>query len=162
MLAWLIASPALAAVVVALLPKNRKELFLPVGFLLSFVPLAIAAVTFFEFRAGEAAFQFAQRVTWYEPWGIEWNVGIDGISLGMVLLTTILFPISLAASTAIDRRVKEFVVYVLLLEAGLIGTFLALDLFLFYIFFELTLDPDVLHHRHLGRRERGSTPQSSS
>ena len=141
MLAWLIAAPALAAVVVALLPKRRKELYLPVGFLLSFVPLAVAAVVFFEFEGGEAGFQFAERATWYEPWGIEWNVGIDGISLGMVLLTTILFPISLAASTAIDRRVKEFVVSVLLLEAGLIGTFLALDLFLFFVFFEAILVP---------------------
>ncbi|HSJ28967.1 MAG TPA: NADH-quinone oxidoreductase subunit M [Acidimicrobiia bacterium] len=141
MLAWLIAAPALAAVVVGLLPKSRRELILPVGFLLSFVPLALAGYTFVQFRAGEASFQFTQRVAWYEPWGIEWNIGIDGISLGMVVLTTILFPISLAASTAIDRKVKEFVVLVLLLEAGLIGTFLALDLFLFFVFFEAILVP---------------------
>ncbi len=141
MLAWLIAAPALAAVVVAFLPRRRQELFLPVGFLLSFVPLALAAVIFFQFQAGVATFQFTERVTWYEPWGIEWNVGIDGISLGMVLLTTILFPIALAASTAIDHRVKEFVASILVLEAGLIGTFLALDLFLFFIFFEAILVP---------------------
>ncbi|HVR31359.1 MAG TPA: NADH-quinone oxidoreductase subunit M [Acidimicrobiia bacterium] len=141
MLSWLIAAPAAAAVVVALLPRNRKELYLPVGILLSCVPLAIAAVLFFEFTAGEASFQFAERVSWYAPWGIEWNIGIDGISLGMVLLTTLLFPISLAASTAIDHRVKEFVVSVLFLEAGLIGTFLALDLFLFFVFFEAILVP---------------------
>jgi NADH-quinone oxidoreductase subunit M len=141
MLGWLIAAPALAALVVVFLPKNRKELYLPVGFLLSFVPLALAGALFYQFQGGEAAFQFAQRVAWYEPWGIEWNIGVDGISLGMVLLTTILFPISLAASTAIDRRVKEFVVAVLVLEAGLIGTFLALDLFLFFVFFEVILVP---------------------
>ena len=141
MLGWLIAAPALAALVVAFLPKNRRELYLPVGFLLSFVPLALAGALFYQFRGGEASFQFTQRVAWYEPWGIEWNIGVDGISLGMVVLTTILFPISLAASTAIDRRVKEFVVAVLVLEAGLIGTFLALDLFLFFVFFEAILVP---------------------
>ncbi|MEX2280271.1 MAG: NADH-quinone oxidoreductase subunit M [Acidimicrobiia bacterium] len=141
MLTWLIAAPALAALVVAFLPKDRKELYLPVGILLSFVPLAVAGVVFFEFQGGEAAFQFAERVAWYQPWGIEWNVGIDGISLGMIVLTTILFPISLAASTAINHRVKEFVVSVLFLEAGLIGTFLALDLFLFFVFFEAILIP---------------------
>ncbi|MEX1043348.1 MAG: proton-conducting transporter membrane subunit, partial [Acidimicrobiia bacterium] len=141
MLTWLIAAPALAALVVAFLPRERKELYLPVGILLSFVPLALAGVVFFEFQGGEAAFQFAERVAWYQPWGIEWNVGIDGISLGMIVLTTILFPISLAASTAIDHRVKEFVVSVLFLEAGLIGTFLALDLFLFFVFFEAILVP---------------------
>ncbi len=141
MLAWLIAAPALAALVVAFLPKNRRELYLPVGILASFVPLALAGALFYQFRAGEAAFQFTQRVAWYEPWGIEWNIGVDGISLGMILLTTILFPISLAASTAISLRVKEFVVAVLVLEAGLIGTFLALDLFLFFVFFEAILVP---------------------
>ena len=141
MLTWLIAAPALAALVVAFLPKDRKELLLPVGFLLSFVPLAIAGYVFFEFQAGEAGFQFTERIPWYEPWGVEWNLGIDGISLGMVVLTTVLFPISLAASTAIDHKVKEFVVAVLFLEAGLIGTFLALDLFLFFVFFEAILVP---------------------
>ena len=141
MLTWLIAAPALAALVVAFLPKDRKELYLPVGFLLSFVPLAIAGYLFFDFQSGEAGFQFTQRIPWYEPWGIEWNLGIDGVSLGMVVLTTILFPISLAASTAINHKVKEFVVAVLFLEAGLIGTFLALDLFLFFVFFEAILVP---------------------
>jgi NADH-quinone oxidoreductase subunit M len=141
MLTWLIAAPALAALVVAFLPKDRKELYLPVGFLLSFVPLAIAGYVFFEFQSGVAGFQFTERIPWYEPWGIEWNLGIDGISLGMVVLTTILFPISLAASTAIDHKTKEFVVSVLFLEAGLIGTFLALDLFLFFVFFEAILVP---------------------
>ena len=141
MLAWLIAAPALAAVIVALIPRSRKELHLPVAFVLSFVPLALAGVVFYEFQAGDAAFQFAERVTWYEPWGIEWNVGIDGISLGMVVLTTVLFPVSLAASTSIDKKVKEYVVSILFLEAGLIGTFLALDLVLFFVFFEAILIP---------------------
>jgi NADH-quinone oxidoreductase subunit M len=141
MLTWLIASPAIAAIIVALLPRRRTELYLPVGFALSFVPLALAGVLFFEFDGGVADFQFVQQATWYEPWGIDWHIGVDGISLGLIVLTAILIPISLAASTAIDRRVKEFVVYVLLLEAGLIGTFLALDLFLFFVFFEAILVP---------------------
>lgn len=141
MLAWLIAAPALAAVAVALVPRSRKELFLPVGILGSMLPLALAGVVFVKFQAAEAGFQFSQRVGWYEPWGVEWNVGIDGISLGLIALTAILFPISLVASTGIDKKVKEFVVLVLLLEAGLIGTFLALDLFLFFVFFEAVLVP---------------------
>ncbi|MDH3518740.1 MAG: NADH-quinone oxidoreductase subunit M, partial [Acidimicrobiia bacterium] len=141
MLTWLIIAPALAAVVVMLIPSKRSELHLPVGFALSFIPLAIAGVVFFDFESGEAGFQMVQRAVWYEPWGVSWYVGIDGISLGLVLLTAILFPISLAASTAIDRRIKEFVASVLFLEAALIGVFLALDLFLFFVFFEAVLVP---------------------
>ena len=141
MLTALILVPAVAAVVVMLLPSTRKELALPVGFALSFIPLAIAGYLFFEFETGVAGYQFTQQAVWYEPWGISWNVGIDGISLGMVVLSTILIPISLAASTAITDRTKEFVVFTLLLEAGLIGSFLALDLFLFFVFFEAVLVP---------------------
>ncbi len=141
MLTALILVPAVAAVIVMLLPSERKELALPVGFALSFVPLAIAGYLFFAFETGVAGYQFTQQAVWYEPWGISWNVGIDGISLGMVVLSTILIPISLAASTAITDRMKEFVVFTLLLEAGLIGSFLALDLFLFFVFFEAVLVP---------------------
>jgi NADH-quinone oxidoreductase subunit M len=141
MLTWLIVVPAVAAVVVLLLPRRRGELFLPVGFGLSLIPLALAGVLFFEFQAGVPEFQFTQRAVWYEPWGIGWNLGVDGISLGLVVLTTVLIPISLAASTTITHRVKEFVAMVLFLEAGLIGVFLSLDLFIFFVFFEAILIP---------------------
>ncbi|MDH4117606.1 MAG: NADH-quinone oxidoreductase subunit M [Acidimicrobiia bacterium] len=141
MLTSLIVVPAVAALIVALVPSRRSELHLPLGFGLSVIPLAIAGVLFFEFETGSAAMQFTEHVPWYEPWGIAWSLGVDGISLGMIVLTTILIPISLAASTHIDQRVKEFVVFTLLLEAGLIGTFLATDLFLFFVFFEAVLVP---------------------
>jgi NADH-quinone oxidoreductase subunit M len=141
MLTSLIVVPLIAAIVVALLPSKRSEIHLPVGFGLSVIPLALAGVLFFEFEVGEAGFQFTEFAHWYEPWGIAWNLGVDGISLGMIVLTTILIPIALAASTHIEHRVKEFVVFTLLLEAGLIGTFLALDLFLFFVFFEAVLVP---------------------
>ena len=141
MLTALILVPAVSAVVVALLPAKRKELHLPVGFGLSFIPLAIAGVLFVEFESGVAGFQFSERAVWYEPWGVGWNLGVDGISLGLVALTALLIPISLAASTSIRHKMKEFVVFTLLLETGLMGTFLALDLFLFFVFFEAVLVP---------------------
>ncbi len=141
MLTWLILAPVLAAVVVALLPRRRPELYLPVGIALSMVPVALAGVLFFDFETGEAGFQFVQQAAWYQPLGISYHVGVDGISLGLLVLTAVLIPIALAASTSIDRRVKEFVVYTLLLEAGLFGVFVALDLFLFFVFFEAILIP---------------------
>ncbi len=141
MLTWLIIAPALGAIIVALLPKQRRELILPVGFALTFIPLAISIYLFMHFETGVADFQFVQKAVWYEQWGISWNVGVDGISLGLILLSTILVPLALAASTSITSQVKEFVVFTLLLEAGLIGSFLALDLFLFFVFFEAVLVP---------------------
>jgi NADH-quinone oxidoreductase subunit M len=126
--------------IVMLVPGRRKEIHLPLGIALSVMPLALSAYLFSVFEPAPG-FQYVDRVTWYEPWGIDWHLGVDGISLPMVVLTTFLVPIALAASTAITIRTKEFVVYTLFLEAGLIGAFLALDLFLFFVFFEAMLIP---------------------
>ncbi len=141
MLTALILLPALGAVLVGLVPSKRKELLLPLGIAVSIAPLALAGYLFASFSTGEAGFQMIERTLIYEPWGFSWYLGVDGISLPMVVLTALLVPIALAASTAINRRVKEFVVFVLLLEAGLIGVFLALDLLLFFAFFEAILIP---------------------
>lgn len=141
MLTSLILVPVVGAIVVMLLPKRRPELPLPVGFVVSMVPLAMAGYMFAHFEKGVADYQFTQFASWYEPWGIAWNLGVDGISLGLVMLTVILIPIALVASTSITTRTSEFVAYTLMLEAGLIGSFLALDLFLFFVFFEAVLVP---------------------
>ncbi len=140
MLTWLILLPLLGAVVVALVPARRREVHLPLGVALSVAPLALAGYVFWAFQP-VAGFQFTETVAWYESWGIGWRLGIDGISLPMVLLTTLLVPIALGASTSIGAGMKGFVVSVLFLEAGMLGSFLATDLFLFFIFFEAVLIP---------------------
>ena len=140
-LASLILVPAFAAVIVLALPNSRPELHLPVGVALSLIPVGLAGWLFTAFEVGSAEFQFQSEAVWFEPWGISWHVGVDGISLLLVVLTTILVPIALAASVSITDRVKLFVAMSLMLEAGLIGVFLALDLFLFFVFFEVILVP---------------------
>ncbi len=140
MLTSLILVPAVAALVVALIPSRRREVHLPLGIALSLAPLALAGYLFWVFEPA-AGFQYVTRAVWYQPWGISWYLGVDGISLPMVVLTTLLVPIALAASTTITNRTKEFVVYTLLLEAAMIGAFLSLDLFLFFVFFEAMLVP---------------------
>ncbi len=140
MLTALVLIPVGAALAVALIPSRRREVHLPVGVALSIIPLALAGYLFWMFEAS-AGYQFVEQVVWYQPWGISWYLGVDGISLPMVILSTLLVPIALGASTAIKVRTKEFVVFTLLLEAGLIGAFLALDLFLFFVFFEVILIP---------------------
>ena len=141
MLTALILTPVAGALLVALIPRRRTELMLPLGITLSLLPLAVAAYLFNAFETGTADYQFVERAAWYEPWGVHWHLGVDGISLPLVVLTTLLVPLALAASTRINYRIKEFVAYTLALEAGLIGVFLALDLFLFFVFFEAILVP---------------------
>ncbi len=140
-LALLVVAPAAGAIVVGLLPRHRTELITPITTLVTLVPLAIAGYLVWAFETGTAAFQFTERVVWYEPWGLAWDMGVDGISLLLVALTAFLFPISVLASASITDNVKMYMVSILILEAGLLGVFLALDLILFFVFFEVTLVP---------------------
>lgn len=136
----LIVAPLLGAVVVALVPSRRSEVHLPLGIALSMIPVALAGWLFVAFER-VAGFQFSEFASIYSGWGVNWHLGVDGISLPLIVLTTILVPISLAVSGAITDRTKLFVAMVLLLEAGMIGVFLALDLVVFFVFFELVLVP---------------------
>ncbi len=141
-IALLVLLPAAGALVIAMLPKNRSELMMPITAAISVLPLAVSLFILWEFSAADGAeFQFAESVNWYEPWGIGWNVGIDGISLLLVVLTAFLFPISIIASASITKDVKLYMVSMLLLETGLLGVFVSLDLLLFFVFFEMTLIP---------------------
>ena len=142
-LAILIFAPLFGALVVSLLPKRRPELNFPVAVGVSIVPLAVALwiLANFATEGPIPLFQFTENVTLSETLGLGWRVGVDGISLWMVLLTAVLFPLALAASKSISDRPKQFMVAMLVLETGLLGVFLALDLLLFFAFFEIVLIP---------------------
>ena len=140
-LALLVLLPAVGAVVIGAIPKHRAELFLPVAVALTMMPLAVAAYMLWSFEPGGAGFQFSQQVVWFEPLGISWNVGVDGVSLLLVSLTALLFPLSLLASASITERRKVYFMLMLVLETGLLGVFVSLDLLLFFVFFEVTLVP---------------------
>ena len=140
-LSALVLTPALGAAALMLIPERRRELIRPLGVVLALLPLPLAGWLYFDFERGEAGFQYVERAVWIERLGVEWHLGVDGISLLLVVLTAVLVPAALGASAGIDRRVKLFAAMNLLLEAGLIGVFLSLDLFLFFVFFEVILIP---------------------
>ncbi|MDH3729638.1 MAG: NADH-quinone oxidoreductase subunit M [Acidimicrobiia bacterium] len=140
-LTLLILLPLAGAAAVAVIPRRRSELVFPTAVATSMLPLAVAGYVVWEFATGEAGFQFTEKVLWFEPWGVSYFVGVDGISLLLVALTAFLVPISLLASASISDRRKEYFVAMLVLETGLLGTFLALDLLLFFVFFEVALVP---------------------
>ncbi|MDX1690790.1 MAG: NADH-quinone oxidoreductase subunit M [Acidimicrobiia bacterium] len=137
----LVLLPVASGIVLLLLPKDRTELVLPVAILLSLLPLGATGWILYEFQTGFGGFQFVERSVWYEAWGVGWHLGIDGISLFLVALTTFLFPLSLLASTAITDRVREYAASMLFLEAGILGVFVALDLLVFFVFWEAMLVP---------------------
>jgi NADH-quinone oxidoreductase subunit M len=94
-----------------------------------------------RFDSRNPDFQFALKIPWVPSLGIDYSMGIDGISLFLILLTTLLTPLAVLASWSIHDRLKEYFIFMLLLETGMIGVFASLDLFLFYVFWEIMLVP---------------------
>jgi NADH-quinone oxidoreductase subunit M len=137
----IIFTPAAGALLIAF--HNRAHVrsiraFALVIALLTFVFSLHLAVRFDD---NSSAFQFAANVPWIPSLGIDYQIGVDGISVFLILLTTVLTPLALLASWSISDRVKEYFIFMLLLETGMIGVFAALDLFLFYVFWEVMLVP---------------------
>lgn len=147
LLTALVVVPAIGAAVVALIPGRRGDTARNVGVLFAMGTLAVAAYLVVQFQihpstaeAGAGGFQFVDKMVWLKQWGISWHLGVDGISLWLVALTVLLVPIALVgAPEKVDP--KAFTAWLLLLEFGCLGAFLALDLFLFFVMFELVLAP---------------------
>jgi NADH-quinone oxidoreductase subunit M len=141
LLTILVFLPVAGALAVALLPRGAVRAQKLLALVVTSVVFAASLLLVEGFKA-EPGMQFEARRAWLPAWGISYHVGIDGLSLWLVILTTFLTPLALLGSwSSIDRRVREFNVFMLLLEAGMLGVFVALDLFLFYIFWEAMLIP---------------------
>jgi NADH-quinone oxidoreductase subunit M len=140
-LSALIFTPLLGALFVLVQPEARATW--RAAFIFSLLPLAISFYLFAAFDSTQAGYQFVERAQWIPEFGISYHLGADGISLFLVLLTTILFTLSLLYSGGgdIETRPREFCFFMLLLETGLLGALLAIDLFLFYVFWEVMLIP---------------------
>ena len=137
-------SPILGTLILIFLPGKRIKAIRWTALLTSIVTFAISLLLLSLFDPNDPDLQLVIRLPWIRiaEWTIEYHLGVDGLSLLLVLLTTFLTPIAILSSwAAIEERVKEFMVFFLLLEVGMIGVFLAQDLFLFYIFWEFTLVP---------------------
>jgi NADH-quinone oxidoreductase subunit M len=136
--------PALGALALALVPAGEPRQHRATAFVVSLLTFLVSIGLWVRFDASAAApeFQFEQHVPWIASIGAGYHVGLDGVALLLVMLTTVLTPIViLSAFRAIDERVKEFMIALLVLETAMIGTFAALDLVLFYVFWELILIP---------------------
>ena len=140
LLTMLIVVPLVGAGVVALIPKSREEIVKIAGLGFSGATLAMTIWLLTNFEKLDAGFQFSSKHEWIKQFGVSWNLGVDGISLFLVVLTGILFPIAILGP---DERhnVKPYIAWLLLLEAGVMGVFLSLDLFVFFVFFEIVLVP---------------------
>ncbi|HKY64930.1 MAG TPA: NADH-quinone oxidoreductase subunit M [Acidimicrobiales bacterium] len=139
-LSTLVVLPAVGAAVIALTPKSRGELHRLFAVLFTGATAALAVWLLTAFDAGDAGYQFVVDRSWVSEFGISWHVGVDGISLFLVVLTAVLFPIAILGATP-HHDAKPYYAWLLLLEAGCLGVFVSLDLFMFFVMFEIVLVP---------------------
>ena len=139
-LTLLVLVPALGSLAVALISTRHPDLVKITALLTSVLTGGMALWVMFAFKSENADFQFVSNHSWIKPWGISWHLGVDGISLFLVVLTGILFPLVIAGVDPHHDH-KRYLSWMLLLEAGVMGSFISLDLFLFFVFFEIVLVP---------------------
>jgi len=135
--------PVLGVLLLLFIPKDSKGLLRNVAFATTVVTFLVSLPIMFGFQSN-AEFQFVENVPWIAagPFVMRYFIGIDGISLWLVILTTFIMPLAvLSTYTAVEEKVKEYMILLLLLETGMLGAFISLDLFLFYIFWEVMLIP---------------------
>jgi len=141
-LSLLIFFPILGAVVLLFINQENARAIRVVTLIFSLIEFLVSLPLFFAFDSTTAAMQFVEDWWWVQSYGISYKLGIDGISLLLVLLATFLTILCILCSwTAITFRVKEFMISFLFLETGMIGALVALDLILFYVFWEVMLIP---------------------
>ena len=141
-LSALVLTPTLGAIALALLPTTDDAQIRRAALGFSLVPLVISLAVLMTFDSGTADFQMVERLAWIPDFGVSYHLGIDGISLFLVVLTTLLTTLVILNGFGdVHRRVREYMVLMLVLETGMLGAFVALDLFLFYVFWEVMLVP---------------------
>jgi NADH-quinone oxidoreductase subunit M len=137
----LILLPIATILAIAVLPATDRRAIRLSAFAGTLITFVVSLVLLAGFEVGEAGFQFTETRAWIADYGITYRVGLDGVSLFLVLLTTLFMPLAVLAAWEQEDRAKGFFLSLIGLEAALIGVFVALDLVLFYVFFEVMLVP---------------------
>jgi NADH-quinone oxidoreductase subunit M len=132
--------PVAGGLTVAMMSKKRPEWIRLVALLTSVLTAGLTIWLLVAFKSKDAGFQFVSKHGWIRPWGISWHLGVDGISLFLVVLSGVLFPLVVVGVDP-HKDHKRYYIWMLLLQAGMLGAFLSLDLFLFFVFFEIVLVP---------------------
>src|SRR6185503_17036966 len=141
LLSLILFTPSIAAVAMLFFPREENKLHRWVALGASLVPFVLSLIAWAQFKADQPGFQFEETHVWYTALGSSLHLGVDGLSLTMVLLTTLLTPLAILASFGISEKVKAFMMLFLFLEMGMLGVFMALDLLIFFVFWEVGLVP---------------------
>jgi len=141
LLTLIVFTPLVGAVAMLFLPKDRTALIRRVAVTTALFVLACSCVMWRDYDVTDPGLQFVEQYSWIPALNIQYFVAVDGLSIAMVVLTALLSVLAIVASFSIKERLKEYMFFFLLLETGMLGVFVALDFFLFYVFWEVTLVP---------------------
>jgi NADH-quinone oxidoreductase subunit M len=147
-------TPLIGVAAVGLIPGDQKRVIKWVAFLASLIPLGFTIALWLSYANTGGGFQFQEQTVWYQPLNATFHIGVDGLSVPMVLLTGILTPLALLASFSVQERIKPYMMLFLLLETGMLGVFVSLDLLLFFLFWEIGLVPMYFLINQWGGKER--------
>nr|WP_088554119.1 NADH-quinone oxidoreductase subunit M [Calderihabitans maritimus]GAW92857.1 proton-translocating NADH-quinone oxidoreductase, chain M [Calderihabitans maritimus] len=137
----IVLAPVIGALFILFIPENEERVIKITAAVATFVSLALSTYAYFAYDQSIGGMQFTEEYTWVESFGIKYSVGVDGISLPLVLLTAIVIFTGVFASWDMHKRIKEFFILLLVLVAGVFGVFVSRDLFFFYLFFEVAVIP---------------------
>ena len=140
-LSWLIWLPVIGVAVIAFIPRDKVDLIKTVSAVVTGLQFLLTLVLWNNFDSSIGSIQFEEKYEWIPSFNIEYYLGVDGLSIPMVILTGLLFFIGVFVSWNINKAVKGYFALFLLLNTGVMGVFLSLDFFLFYIFWEVMLLP---------------------
>lgn len=143
LLSWIIFTPLIFGAIIVLLPKHMEGKFRTIALVQTLFSALLAIVVYLGFNGNSASPQFVHLIEWMPDWGINYHLAIDGISLPLVMLTAFFGPVAILGTWPQGELKKEkfFTLMLMFLQAGMYGTFLAHDIFLFYFFFEVVLIP---------------------
>src|SRR3990172_7967087 len=141
LLSIILLSPVAGALFVMLIPAKQERAVRWAAFLVSLVPFGFSIWLWSAYDAAVPGYQFVEQAVWYSAIGSSYHLGVDGISVPMVVLTTLLTPLALLISWSVEERVRSYMALFLFLETGMLGVFLSLDLLMFFVFWEIGLVP---------------------
>jgi NADH-quinone oxidoreductase subunit M len=142
LLSYILFTPLIGALLLLVFQREHENEIRVFGLAISIISFILTLMVYAKFESLNPGFQFVNKILWISNLNISYHVGVDGLSMLLLLLTTFITPLTLLSSwKSINKKVKEFTFFMLLLEVGMIGVFISLDLFLFYVFWEAMLIP---------------------
>ncbi|MDW8107586.1 MAG: NADH-quinone oxidoreductase subunit M [Armatimonadota bacterium] len=155
-LSWTLWMPLIGAVLLMLVPKGQELIARAIALTVTLLTLGMASVLILGFDSSGVGYQFVEQFAWLPDYGVSYYIGVDAVSLWLVGLTALLSVLAMALAFSVRERVREFLIWMLVLETALLGVFMALDVILFYVFFELTLVPAYFLISQWGGRDRAA------